>query len=741
MSARIGGAEFLNQMKTSTAFRQFQLNQGRAFGSSAAAQPYLDQARHDIHAGVTDRLTGDTQANEAMARHRAAVLMATDEHASPEDRLAANEYLLGTTHAMLAARFSSASIRPPNTTSIGAPANRTGVDAGALVRKADSAAKASMSGRGGTQRAGVATESLARSGQEFATAVAGDVTSVANSVHGARQGAEELGTTAGLTGAQEADTRGRTRASVASNLQETLPEFLRPQKASNRPAQGQSESGDMEPASTARAGGGDGNTSPVLQTNSNEDLRKADIRLPAGARFFVQPEELDAAAAVSDSTATADSGAPTETGGDEAKGLTSAQTDHASNADHAHGSGAGDEVQTSRSEGHGIAAGGFAGSAQEDLKQPRTMEDSESAFAGDEASSEAAGASAARDGVDYAMAGSEPQMAHTAQSGGHYYLPLLIGKMVDLSPERVRTIAAYSQFPDQVSALDGYTNGVRRTFSHRAYEAAQVGEFSERAIHALNGRTTIENLAFYQREIAKYRNDDARVGIAMHGLVDSIFHSRPVNGVNVTYGAPLGHGLHGSDPDYISEEQAKAAAGQLMRAFETVSGVKLNDGQRAQVMTTVNQALTRARTLTDGEVKAFHEGELRYGHGSGGRPPKQNERMEINFRRAVTEMMGPRMPILSPPENLPSPFWRGQITPAGSVEETKQFIGGSQAVAGGFAERGMEAAGDIMRDFAKTSPGFLKYQNLYVNKLYDTQAWSLKDVIPGYLAAPHTRPF
>jgi conjugal transfer mating pair stabilization protein TraG len=362
--------------------------------------------------------------------------------------------------------------------------------------------------------------------------------------------------------------------------------------------------------------------------------------------------------------------------------------------------------------------------------QPETM-GQENAAAGGAPASAMPGAAEVLDGLSYAMEGNEPQMLHTAQWGGHYYLPLLIGKMVGLSPERIQRIAAFSQFPDQVAALDGYTNGVRSMLS-KGYAPAEAGEFSERAIHALNGKPVAENLAFYLNEIAKYRNDDARVGIAMHGLVDSIFHSHMVNGVAVTYKAPLGHGLHGSNPDYISEDQTKAAAGALIRAFETVGGVKLTPAQRASVMSTINQAVGRARSMTDGEVRDFHDAEERYGHGSGGPAPKQNERMELNFREVVKNLMAPSMQVLSPSAELPSPFTRAPITPEGSVEETSRFLGISTGGALDFTTQGMQAARDIMTDYASTSGDSSKYKNLDINDIYDTKVWSLKGLVPGY---------
>src|SRR5205823_3241981 len=126
LNAQIGGKEVANQMKTNAAYQRFQLNEGRSFGNSAAAKPYLERAREDMKAGVTDRIVGDDAANEALARHRAAFLLASDEHAKPEDRLGANEYLLDSANAMIAARFTAGDLAPRPHFDIASPKDHSG---------------------------------------------------------------------------------------------------------------------------------------------------------------------------------------------------------------------------------------------------------------------------------------------------------------------------------------------------------------------------------------------------------------------------------------------------------------------------------------------------------------------------------------------------------------------------------------------------------------------------------------
>ncbi|WP_371765578.1 conjugal transfer protein TraG N-terminal domain-containing protein [Massilia sp.] len=228
LNAKIGGAEMANQMKTNVAFRYFQLNEGRAFGNSMAAQPYLERAHKDMEAGVTDRIEGDPQAREAMARHRAAILMAQDPDAKPEDQFKANEYLLGSSNAMLAARFTAPDIQPRKHFDFASPKNSTGVNESALVRQVNRSTK--HSGGLGKSTNPSSAEKLEHEGYGFAVDVAHGVEKGADSVHEQRLDATAAANRAKLAGAGTADTRVRTRESIGENFKATLPEFLQGDK-------------------------------------------------------------------------------------------------------------------------------------------------------------------------------------------------------------------------------------------------------------------------------------------------------------------------------------------------------------------------------------------------------------------------------------------------------------------------------------------------------------------------------
>jgi conjugal transfer mating pair stabilization protein TraG len=219
LNAQIGGKEVASQMKTNAAYQRFQLNEGRAFGNSSAAQPYLDRARRDMKAGVTDRIEGDGEASEALARHRAAFLLAADEHAKPEDRLGANEYLLGSANAMIAARFTAVDPAPRPHYDIPSPTDHSGVKANALIRQVSGARRGKAGGKGAnssSQEPNV-SERL-DGGYKFATGVANDVETVANEVHGSRQAAEGVAAAAGLTDNDGPGTNHRAMSNIGANL-------------------------------------------------------------------------------------------------------------------------------------------------------------------------------------------------------------------------------------------------------------------------------------------------------------------------------------------------------------------------------------------------------------------------------------------------------------------------------------------------------------------------------------------
>jgi conjugal transfer mating pair stabilization protein TraG len=220
LNAQMGSKELLGQIKTNKDFRQYQLAAGRAFENLDAAKPWIEKAREDMQSGVTDRVVGDEfapQANEALARHRAAVMLSTDENASWGDRLKAEEYLLGAGTAMLSSQLRSATINRPNE-EIASPTNRSGVNAAAVIRQVSPpAAKGGGRAAKGAKHEPSTAEKLNK-GYDFATDVAHGVETVSKSVLADRQAGEHAAAEAGLTGSDGPGTNHRAMSNVGANV-------------------------------------------------------------------------------------------------------------------------------------------------------------------------------------------------------------------------------------------------------------------------------------------------------------------------------------------------------------------------------------------------------------------------------------------------------------------------------------------------------------------------------------------
>ncbi|WP_260429061.1 conjugal transfer protein TraG N-terminal domain-containing protein [Burkholderia sp. Bp9015] len=133
MSGKIGSEEIAWQQRANPEYAAFQMRQGRLFDENRAARPYLQTAAADAASGATGRLVGDRSGQAAINRHRAAVMLAQDQEARPEDRMAASRYLTDEARAMQHMKFDPTSPAPMNL-SIGSPSDATGVNGSEVAR-------------------------------------------------------------------------------------------------------------------------------------------------------------------------------------------------------------------------------------------------------------------------------------------------------------------------------------------------------------------------------------------------------------------------------------------------------------------------------------------------------------------------------------------------------------------------------------------------------------------------------
>lgn len=134
--ANMGAPEFAHQSQTNAHYRMFQVTEGAQFESMPAAQSYLKEAEHAMQDGSVDSLIGNKNALQAIQRHNAAVRLAQDDNAKPEDRQNALQYLVNESRAMtgLQMKARDTSMHEFN---VASPQDRTGVNPQGLQQQVE----------------------------------------------------------------------------------------------------------------------------------------------------------------------------------------------------------------------------------------------------------------------------------------------------------------------------------------------------------------------------------------------------------------------------------------------------------------------------------------------------------------------------------------------------------------------------------------------------------------------------
>lgn len=133
MSQKIGAPEIANQVATNADYKMFQSTAGRAFDRVPGVNGWKTEAEKRMDSGATDSiLNSNPAARDAVLRHSAAVFLANDPNAKPEDKLAAEKFLINSAQSMQKIGFSR-DLSLKNT--LPDPINKTSVNAGALIKK------------------------------------------------------------------------------------------------------------------------------------------------------------------------------------------------------------------------------------------------------------------------------------------------------------------------------------------------------------------------------------------------------------------------------------------------------------------------------------------------------------------------------------------------------------------------------------------------------------------------------
>ncbi|NHR07794.1 conjugal transfer protein TraG [Chromobacterium haemolyticum] len=105
-TAKIGDDEIGLHSQRNSDYKMFQAVNGAKLEQTGSMSEYMSKATEGMNSGTSSQLLGSDQARQAVVRHRAAVMMAQDEAAAPEQRLEALRYLSNEAKAMTQFQFS-----------------------------------------------------------------------------------------------------------------------------------------------------------------------------------------------------------------------------------------------------------------------------------------------------------------------------------------------------------------------------------------------------------------------------------------------------------------------------------------------------------------------------------------------------------------------------------------------------------------------------------------------------------
>ena len=142
---------------------------------------------------------------------------------------------------------------------------------------------------------------------------------------------------------------------------------------------------------------------------------------------------------------------------------------------------------------------------------------------------------------------------------------------------------SFTQYADNNQTTDAYTGGVRQFDPSIDSATRSLLKELQQSIHGLSGKSVLDMANAYLDIIDKYSDNPAIAGFAIHGLGDLPFHSTYEGNdfgsflVSKTYEAPIGHGLQGSSPDYLTEFKLEAVVKFSAKAYADISGVSQSD--------------------------------------------------------------------------------------------------------------------------------------------------------------------
>ncbi len=213
---------------------------------------------------------------------------------------------------------------------------------------------------------------------------------------------------------------------------------------------------------------------------------------------------------------------------------------------------------------------------------------------------------------------------------GHYYTTFIVARMLGYQSSEAKTLALYSQLPDEIGTFDAIHQPIRATVRTVAYaltpewvsgavlqtERARVydTETVQDYFHALTGFDARVETRVSSEIVASARTLEV-AGLGIHRLADSFAHRR-TDDPSKMYVEPLGHLFGGHVPDEISARPALYGdyVETLARTLAERKGVKLPQEEIARIRGALEgigvEEARKGREASNHALQAVVTGEL-----------------------------------------------------------------------------------------------------------------------------------
>ena len=282
-----------------------------------------------------------------------------------------------------------------------------------------------------------------------------------------------------------------------------------------------------------------------------------------------------------------------------------------------------------------------------------------------------------------------PQDADFYNEAGHYYTTYYVALRTGIDPKTARTLATFSQAPDEITDLDAISVAVRNVnslvlqltvdlaLSPKAYlelakerlNNTQHMERIQQNLHALTGGNAEELTDLVSGLIKKTESPEEK-GILLHLLADSYAH-RTLDDNDTLYPTGRGHLFDKTHPDLIHKrpELYSQYVDELIKAISPDTNVSERESIKNELLGAVNTAVEKSR-------KTGRTGQARRNNGRINDDLASDNTIESigNLTRELAEQHGV---TVDRPEKHSLPHFNTDRTPKQDATNYQQQAGGA----------------------------------------------------------------